>query len=131
MCNNIPSNRLNKAKKEEVVKDKISDWLESRPELARKNIKAIEKKEILDDRIEYAVGFPLKLNDGTRIHKIISEKINDEFIQIRVEFNFKKENKKNVTHFKRYYNDSLLEIEEFLSNCQSIIQTRNIDLNYK
>ncbi|MGN1012429.1 MAG: hypothetical protein ACI4ON_01190 [Clostridia bacterium] len=131
MCNNIRINQLKKVNREEIVKDKISDWLESRPELARKNIKAIEKRNLNDESIVYVSGFPLKLNDGTKVRKITSRKIDNQHKEISVEYNYRGEKKTGVAYFKRYLNDSLEQIEEFIGNSQSIFQTRNIDLNYK
>lgn len=131
MCNNIRINQLKKVNREEIVKDKISDWLESRPELARKNIKAIEKRNLNDESIVYVSGFPLKLNDGTKVRKITSRKIDNQHKEISVEYNYRGEKKTSVAYFKRYLNDSLEQIEDFIGNSQSIFQTRNIDLNYK
>lgn len=129
MCNNVEWNRLNKKKKEVVVKDKISDWIENRPKLSR-NVRAIENKIVKGNSIEYVKGSPLKLHDGTRIYKISEKVIREGFKEIIIEFSFKGTNSRKITTFKRYRNDSLLEIEKFLENSQSIFQTRNIDLKY-
>jgi len=129
MCNNIPMNQLNKKKKEAVVKDKISDWIENRPKLSR-NVRAIKNKIVKGNSIEYVKGSPLKLHDGTRIYKISEKVIREGFKEIIIEFSFKGINSRKITTFKRYRNDSLLEIEKFLENSQSIFQTRNIDLKY-
>lgn len=129
MCNNVKWNRLNKKKKEVVVKDKISDWIENRPKLSR-NVRAIENKILKGNSIEYVKGSPLKLHDGTRIYKISEKVIRGGFKEIIIEFSFKSTNSRKITSFKRYRNDNLLEIEKFLENSQSIYQTRNIDLKY-
>lgn len=129
MCNNVKWNRLNKKKKEVVVKDKISDWIENRPKLSR-NVRAIENKIVKGNSIEYVKGLPLKLHDGTRIYKISEKVIREGFKEIIIEFSFKSTNSRKITSFKRYRNDNLLEIEKFLENSQSIYQTRNIDLKY-
>ncbi len=129
MCNNVEWNRLNKKKKEVVVKDKISDWIENRPKLSR-NVRAIENKILKGNSIEYVKGSPLKLHDGTRIYKISEKVIRGGFKEIIIEFSFKSTNSRKITSFKRYRNDNLLEIEKFLENSQSIYQTRNIDLKY-
>lgn len=129
MCNNIRMNQLKKEKKEAVVKDKISDWIENRPKLSR-NVRAIENKKMRGISIEYAKGAPLKLHDGTKIYKITEKVISREFKEIIVEFSFKGSITRKITSFKRYRKDKLLEIEKFLENSQSIFQTRNIDLNY-
>ncbi len=129
MCNNIRINQLKKEEKEVVLKDQISDWIESRPKLSR-NIRAIKNRIIKENSIEYIKGMPLKLHDGTRVYKIIVEEFNGKFKDIKIEFAFKDSIGKKTTTFKRYRKDNLLEIEKFLENSQSIFQTRNIDLNY-
>lgn len=130
MCNNRPCNQLRKIKREEVVKDKISDWIEDRPMLALKNERAIKKRRLSRDAIEYAIGYPLKLNDGSRIHRITAEVIDGKYKEVCVELNIREETQKRKVYFKRYINDRLVDVEKFLSNSQSIYQTRNIDLNY-
>lgn len=130
MCNNIRANILKKEVKKEVVKDKISDWLESRP-IIPKNTTAISLKEVDKDLINYVSGHPLKLHDGTRIHSISSETIDETYKAVTIVYCFHKANKKNTTTIKRYIDDSLTDVEEFLANSQSIFQLRNIDLNYK
>lgn len=130
MCNNIRANILKKEVKEEVVKDKISNWLESRP-IIPKNTTAISLREADSNSINYVSGHPLKLHDGTRIHSISSETIDGEYKVVTIEYCFHKANKKNTTTIKRYADDRLTDIEEFLANSQSIFQLRNIDLNYK
>jgi hypothetical protein len=122
-------NQIKKEENEVVLKDKISDWTESREKIYR-NISAVKNRKNVEDALIYVSGFPLKLHDGTRIHKISAKKIDEKFKDICVEFNFRKDSKINTTHFKRYLSDDLVEIEKFLENSQSIFQTRNIDLNY-
>ena len=112
MCNNTRINRI--VKEEEVVKDKISDWLEDRNGIER-NKASIEVEEISDNMISYITGHPLKLNDGTRVHEIKEAKAGVNSYTARI---------------KRYNDDDLKELEKFLANCQSIFQLRNIDLNY-
>jgi len=104
MCNNIPMNQLNKKKKEAVVKDKISDWIENRPKLSR-NVRAIKNKIVKGNSIEYVKGSPLKLHDGTRIYKISEKVIREGFKEIIIEFSFKGINSRKITTFKRYRND--------------------------
>lgn len=130
MCNNIRANILRKEVKKEVVKDKISDWLESRPVIP-KNTSAIELRKVDDNLINYVSGHPLKLHDGTRIHSISAETVDDVYKEVTIEYCFHKANKKSTTTIKRYVSDKLTEIENFLANSQSIFQLRNIDLNYK
>ena len=101
MCNNVEWNRLNKKKKEVVVKDKISDWIENRPKLSR-NVRAIENKILKGNSIEYVKGSPLKLHDGTRIYKISEKVIRGGFKEIIIEFSFKSTNSRKITSFKRY-----------------------------
>ncbi len=130
MCNNIRANILKKEVKEEVLKDKISDWLESRP-IIPKNNTAINLREIDENAINYISGYPLKLHDGTRIHSISTEPIDEKYEEVTIKYCFHKAKKENTTTIRRYVNDKLQEIEEFLANSQSIFQLRNIDLNYK
>lgn len=129
MCNNIRINQLKKEKREVVLKDKISDWIESRPKLSR-NVRAIANRIVGKNSIEYIKGSPLKLHDGTRVYRITVDKFDGKFKDINVEFAFKDTIAKKTTIFKRYRNDNLLDIEKFLENSQSIFQTRNIDLKY-
>ena len=129
MCNNIRMNQLKKEEKERVVRDKISDWLEDRNGL-EKNKSAIEKEESSENEIVYVSGHPLKLNNGTRVHKITSEDIDDKYKTICIKFVFEKTVKECTTSIKRFKNDSLKDVENFLANSQSIFQLRNIDLNY-
>lgn len=128
MCNNIRANFLRKPEKE-VVKDKITDWIEDRPKLPANEI-AKKSRKIGEDNITYEVGHPLKLHDGTRIHNIKSKKLDDEYKEVCIEFVFANENKSSTVHIKRYLTDALEALEKFLENSQSIFQTRNIDLSY-
>lgn len=129
MCNNIRMNQLRQEIKEEAIKDQITDWLEDRNGL-EKNKTAIQKEKISKNEIVYVPGHPLKLNNGTRVHKISSESIDDEYKTICVRFVFEKTVKECTVTLKRFKSDSLKAIEEFLANSQSIFQLRNIDLNY-
>lgn len=132
MCNNIRANILKKPQKEEVVKDKVEDWIEyGNSQNIKSNATAKEKRSIGKDYISYLSGYPLKLNDGTRIHSIKTEKIDNEFKKVIIEFAFLRESKESTVCIKRYADDSLETIENFLENSQSIFQTRNIDLNFK
>ena len=126
MCNNTRINRI--VKEEEVVKDKISDWLEDRNGIER-NKASIEVEEISDNMISYITGHPLKLNDGTRVHEIKEAKIDDKYKEIAVRFSKAGVNS-YTARIKRYNDDDLKELEKFLANCQSIFQLINIDLNY-
>lgn len=130
MCNNIRINKISVKKVEEKKKDQISDWLEERPVLSR-NVLAKKRRVKNKNSIKYISGAPLKLHDGTRIYKIISQKIDDKYAEIIINFSFKGKQKVENVSFKRFVNDNLLDIEKFLENSQSIFQTRNIDLNYK
>ena len=129
MCNNIRANILKKPQTKEVVKDKITDWIEDRPNLTA-NGKAKSNKVQGETYISYESGSPLKLHDGTRIHSIKTKKIDDKFKEVIIEFVFARESKEQTVRIKRYADDSLDTLENFLENSQSIFQTRNIDLNY-
>lgn len=131
MCNNIPENKLRK--KEEVKRkgDSIKEWIENRPELAKKNIIAIKNSKRAKNAIEYSKQYPLYLNDGTKIFKIETQKLDSEYIEVVIEYQFKDSNKKEIITIKRYVTDSIEDIEKFFGNCQSIYQNRNIDLKWK
>ncbi len=129
MCNNIRANILKKPQVKEVVKDKITDWIEDRPNLTA-NGRAKRNKSQGETYISYESGSPLKLHDGTRVHSIKTKKIDDEFKEVIIEIVFPNESKEHTVRIKRYADDSLDTLEEFLENSQSIFQTRNIDLNY-
>ena len=131
MCNNIRMNQLKiKGKEKKVSKDKISDWIEDRAFNVLRNKNAIEKRMTISDGVRYIKGYPLKLNNGTKIRSIRTEKINNKFKKITIEFLQVGEYKTSKISIKRYLEDSLDDIQRFLINSQSIAQTRNIDLNY-
>ena len=131
MCNNIRMNQLKiKGKEKKVSKDKISDWLEDRAFNVLRNKNAIEKRMTISDGVRYIKGYPLKLNNGTKIRSIRTEKIDNKFKKITIEFLQVGEYKTSKISIKRYLEDSLDDIQRFLINSQSIAQTRNIDLNY-
>lgn len=131
MCNNIRMNQLKiKAKEKKVSKDKISDWIEDRAFNVLRNKNAIEKRMTISDGVRYIKGYPLKLNNGTKIRSIRTEKIDNKFKKITIEFLQVGEYKTSKISIKRYLEDSLDDIQRFLINSQSIAQTRNIDLNY-
>lgn len=130
MCHNIIENKI--SRKEEFKKrgKTIKEWIEDRPNLASKNVKAIQKRIRNLNSIDYNKKFPLQLNDGTYIFKISSRKIDSEYNEISVAYSIKESKRVGIIKFKRRADDELEEIEEFFSNCQSIYQNRNIDLNY-
>lgn len=131
MCNNIRMNQLKiKGKEAKVSKDKISDWIEDRAFNVLRNKNAIEKRMTISDGVRYIKGYPLKLNNGTRIRSIRTEKIDNKFKKVIIEFLQVGEYKTSKISIKRYLEDSLDDIQRFLINSQSIAQTRNIDLNY-
>ena len=131
MCNNIRMNELKiKGKEKKVSKDKISDWIEDRAFNVLRNKNAIEKRMTISDGVRYIKGYPLKLNNGTKIRTIRTEKIDEKFKKITIEFLQVGEYKTSKISIKRYLEDSLDDIQRFLINSQSIAQTRNIDLNY-
>ena len=131
MCNNIRMNELKIQRKEtKVLKDKISDWIEDRAFNVLRNKNAIEKRMTISDGVRYIKGYPLKLNNGTKIRTIRTEKIDEKFKKITIEFLQVGEYKTSKISIKRYLEDSLDDIQRFLINSQSIAQTRNIDLNY-
>ncbi len=130
MCNNIKENILSKKENKEAVKDKISDWMESRPILSA-NIKAKNNRIIEKDSIVYVSGSPLKLHDGTRVHQIKVESMDEQYKIIEIKYSFKKDRKTSTSKIKRYKDDDLLQVEQFLENSQSIIQLINIDLDWK
>ena len=131
MCNNIRMNQLKIQRKEtKVLKDKISDWIEDRAFNVLRNKNAIEKRMTISDGVRYIKGYPLKLNNGTKIRSIRTEKIDNKFKKITIEFLQVGEYKTSKISIKRYLEDSLDDIQRFLINSQSIAQTRNIDLNY-
>lgn len=131
MCNNIRMNQLKiKGKEKKVSKDKISDWIEDRAFNVLRNKNAIEKRMTISDGVRYIKGYPLKLNNGTKIRSIRTEKIDNKFKKITIEFLQVGEYKTSKISIKRYLEDSLDDIQRFLINSQSIAQTRNIDLNY-
>ena len=107
MCNNIRANILKKPQ-----------------------VKEVRNKSQGETYISYESGSPLKLHDGTRVHSIKTKKIDDEFKEVIIEIVFPNESKEHTVRIKRYADDSLDTLEEFLENSQSIFQTRNIDLNY-
>lgn len=131
MCNNIRMNQLKiKGKEKKVSKDKISDWIEDRAFNVLRNKNAIEKRMAISDGVRYIKGYPLKLNNGTKIRSIRTEKIDEKFKKVIIEFLQVGEYKTSKISIKRYLEDSLDDIQRFLINSQSIAQTRNIDLNY-
>ena len=131
MCNNIRMNELKIQRKEtKVSKDKISDWIEDRAFNVLRNKNAIEKRMTISDGVRYIKGYPLKLNNGTKVRTIRTEKIDEKFKKITIEFLQVGEYKTSKISIKRYLEDSLDDIQRFLINSQSIAQTRNIDLNY-
>lgn len=131
MCNNIRMNELKIQRKEtKVSKDKISDWIEDRAFNVLRNKNAIEKRMTISDGVRYIKGYPLKLNNGTKIRSIRTEKIDNKFKKVIIEFLQVGEYKTSKISIKRYLEDSLDDIQRFLINSQSIAQTRNIDLNY-
>ena len=131
MCNNIRMNQLKiKGKEKKVSKDKISDWIEDRAFNVLRNKNAIEKRMTISDGVRYIKGYPLKLNNGTKIRSIRTEKIDNKFKKVIIEFLQVSEYKTSKISIKRYLEDSLDDIQRFLINSQSIAQTRNIDLNY-
>ena len=131
MCNNIRMNQLKiKGKEKKVSKDKISDWIEDRAFNVLRNKNAIEKRMTISDGVRYIKGYPLKLNNGTKIRSIRTEKIDEKFKKVIIEFLKIGEYKTSKISIKRYLEDSLDDIQRFLINSQSIAQTRNIDLNY-
>ena len=131
MCNNIRMNQLKiKGKEKKVSKDKISDWIEDRAFNVLRNKNAIEKRMTISDGVRYIKGYPLKLNNGTKVRTIRTEKIDEKFKKITIEFLQVGEYKTSKISIKRYLEDSLDDIQRFLINSQSIAQTRNIDLNY-
>ena len=131
MCNNIRMNELKIQRKEtKVLKDKISDWIEDRAFNVLRNKNAIEKRMTISDGVRYIKGYPLKLNNGTKIRSIRTEKIDEKFKKVIIEFLQVGEYKTSKISIKRYLEDSLDDIQRFLINSQSIAQTRNIDLNY-
>lgn len=131
MCNNIRMNELKIQRKEtKVSKDKISDWIEDRAFNVLRNKNAIEKRMTINDGVRYISGYPLKLNNGTKVRTIRKEKIDEKFEKIIIEFLPVGEYKTSKISIKRYLEDSLDDIQRFLINSQSIAQTRNIDLNY-
>ena len=131
MCNNIRMNELKIQRKEtKVLKDKISDWIEDRAFNVLRNKNAIEKRMTISDGVRYIKGYPLKLNNGTKIRSIRTEKIDEKFKKVIIEFLQIGEYKTSKISIKRYLEDSLDDIQRFLINSQSIAQTRNIDLNY-
>lgn len=131
MCNNIRMNELKIQRKEtKVLKDKISDWIEDRAFNVLRNKNAIEKRMTISDGVRYIKGYPLKLNNGTKVRTIRTEKIDEKFKKITIEFLQVGEYKTSKISIKRYLEDSLDDIQRFLINSQSIAQTRNIDLNY-
>ena len=131
MCNNIRMNQLKiKGKEKKVSKDKISDWIEDRAFNVLRNKNAIEKRMTISDGVRYIKGYPLKLNNGTKIRSIRTEKIDNKFKKVTIEFLQVGEYKTSKISIKRYLEDSLDDIQRFLINSQSIAQTRNIDLNY-
>ena len=131
MCNNIRMNQLKiKGKEKKVSKDKISDWIEDRAFNVLRNKNAIEKRMTISDGVRYIKRYPLKLNNGTKVRTIRTEKIDEKFKKITIEFLQVGEYKTSKISIKRYLEDSLDDIQRFLINSQSIAQTRNIDLNY-
>lgn len=131
MCNNIRMNQLKiKGKEAKVSKDKISDWIEDRAFNVLRNKNAIEKRMTISDGVRYIKGYPLKLNNGTKVRTIRTEKIDEKFKKVIIEFLQVGEYKTSKISIKRYLEDSLDDIQRFLINSQSIAQTRNIDLNY-
>ena len=131
MCNNIRMNELKIQRKEtKVLKDKIYDWIEDRAFNVLRNKNAIEKRMTISDGVRYIKGYPLKLNNGTKVRTIRTEKIDEKFKKITIEFLQVGEYKTSKISIKRYLEDSLDDIQRFLINSQSIAQTRNIDLNY-
>ena len=131
MCNNIRMNQLKiKWKEKKVSKDKISDWIEDRAFNVLRNKNAIEKRMTISDGVRYIKGYPLKLNNGTKVRTIRTEKIDEKFKKVIIEFLQVGEYKTSKISIKRYLEDSLDDIQRFLINSQSIAQTRNIDLNY-
>ena len=131
MCNNIRMNELKIQRKEtKVSKDKISDWIEDRAFNVLRNKNAIEKRMAISDGVRYIKGYPLKLNNGTKVRSIRTEKIDNKFKKVTIEFLQVGEYKTSKISIKRYLEDSLDDIQRFLINSQSIAQTRNIDLNY-
>ena len=131
MCNNIRMNQLKiKGKEKKVSKDKISDWIADRAFNVLRNKNAIEKRMTISDGVRYIKGYPLKLNNGTKVRSIRTEKIDNKFKKVTIEFLQVGEYKTSKISIKRYLEDSLDDIQRFLINSQSIAQTRNIDLNY-
>ena len=79
MCNNIRMNELKIQRKEtKVLKDKISDWIEDRAFNVLRNKNAIEKRMTISDGVRYIKGYPLKLNNGTKVRTIRTEKIDED-----------------------------------------------------
>ena len=130
MCNNRLINKLYTKKEEVPKKEKISEWLESRPTLMENKLARIFSTES-EYEIKYSENTPLYLHNGSKVYKIYSEPISTKYKKIYVEFLPKSSSEEKFkTSIVRYTVDKLKEVEEFIENSQSIGQLVNIDLSW-
>lgn len=128
MCNNRRINQI--TKREEVRKDRISDWLEKRRVLPENRMAKKFKKEE-ENKITYSKKHPLKLHNGTEVYEISSISNDGKYQEIRIKFKLNKSNNEFESKIKRYSTDKLNQVEEFIENSQSTCQLVNIDLDWK
>lgn len=128
MCNNRLINKLH-TPQGKSIKNQISNWLEERPELIENQLAKVFSIEN-EDCIEYSEKNPLKLHNGTSVLKIYSELIDEGYKKVYVEFIPNDECEKVKTSIKRFSNDKLKDVEQFIENSKSICQLVNIDLDW-
>lgn len=128
MCNNRRINQI--TKREEVRKDRISDWLEKRRVLPENRMAKKFKKEE-ENKITYSKKHPLKLHNGTEVYEISSISNDGKYQEIKIKFKLDESNNECERKIKRYSTDKLNQVEEFIENSQSTCQLVNIDLDWK
>ncbi len=128
MCNNRRINQI--TKREEVRKDRISDWLEKRRVLPENRMAKKFKKEE-ENKITYSKKHPLKLHNGAEVYEISSISNDGKYQEIKIKFKLDESNNECERKIKRYSTDKLNQVEEFIENSQSTCQLVNIDLDWK
>ena len=128
MCNNRRINQI--TKKEEIRKDRISDWLEKRRVLPENRMAKKFKKEE-ENKITYSKKHPLKLHNGAEVYEISSISNDGKYQEIKIKFKLDESNSECERKIKRYSTDKLNQVEEFIENSQSTCQLVNIDLDWK
>lgn len=127
MCNNRRINQI--TKREEVRKDRISDWLEKRRVLPENRMAKKFKKEE-ENKITYSKKHPLKLHNGAEVYEISSISNDGKYQEIKIKFKLDESNNECERKIKRYSTDKLNQVEEFIENSQSTCQLVNIDLDW-